>query len=354
MNFRFHVVTCSIMIVVGACAVLAQEPADTVGSLPGIEIETAVDRAESYIGDRITYTLTITYDSTYDLTPPPLGANLGAFDVKDYQPDIESRLPDGRLQSKTIFKLSTYTTGDYIIPPLPVVFRLPDGSRKLMLAEPVPIKILSLLDMVEGDTVDIKPLKPQLAAEEVFPPDYTAYYWWGGGGLLVILLIVAGIWYWLWRKRRQLSAEDLRDPWEVAFERLAFVKVEYLDRPLGDQERAGAYYVELTELVRAYLGRIYNVDVLEMTTEQFMTAFSDIDLPSDQFELLGGFFKHADMVKFAQFIPERKRCEDDFLMAHDLVERVRADFQQQQDMQSNTEMSVLTEPAPRQTEESNS
>ena len=53
-----------------------------------IEIKTSVDLAEAYIGDLITYTMTITYDSTIELVPPPLGANLGAFDVKDYQADV--------------------------------------------------------------------------------------------------------------------------------------------------------------------------------------------------------------------------------------------------------------------------
>ena len=91
--------------------------ADTVGSLPGIEIETSVDHAEAHIGDLITYQVAIRYDSTaYSLIPPPLGANLGAFDVKDYQPDVVSELDDDRVESRTTFVLSTFTTGDYTDP----------------------------------------------------------------------------------------------------------------------------------------------------------------------------------------------------------------------------------------------
>src|SRR3990170_2146812 len=111
-----------------------------------------------YIGDLVNYTITVTYDSTIELLPPPLGANLGAFDVKDYQTDISTKLPDGRLKSESHFVLSTFTTGDYIIPPVPMAFELPDGSRKILLSESVPIKVNSLL-LNADDSADIHPLK---------------------------------------------------------------------------------------------------------------------------------------------------------------------------------------------------
>jgi hypothetical protein len=312
-----------------------QEPMDTVAAIPGIEIETAVDRAESYVGDLIEYTLTITYDPEYDLIPPPLGANLGAFDVKDYRPDIESELPDGRAESKTIFVLSTYTTGDYTIPPLPVVFTLPDSTRKVVLAEPVPIRILSLLDQAGSDSLDIKPLKPQLGANEIFPPDYSRYYTWGGIGLLVLLVGGGLVGWYLWRRwKRKVEIERL--PWETAFEKLAFLKVEYLDKAVPDHDRAKAYYVELTEIARAYLGRIYEVDVLEMTTEEFLEAFKDIEWPEELYEVMNGFLRHADQVKFAKFMPERQRIEDDFLTAHDVVEKVRRDYERRREAETRT------------------
>jgi hypothetical protein len=317
-----------VLVLIGSTATaFAQGPADTAGSLPGIEINTVVDRAESYIGDLITYTLTIVYDSTYKLIPPPLGANLGAFDVKDYQPDIESKLDDGRLESRTIFVLSTYTTGDYTIPPLPVIFILPDSTRKVMLAEAVPIKILSLLDLAGTDTLDIKPLK----APYEFPPDYTKYYVYGGIGLLVLALAAIAFGWWLWKRQRAKAQLDLRPPWEIAFEKLAFLKVQFLDGSLADQLQAKEFYVQLTEIVRAYLGRIYKTDVLEMTTEEFLAAFHDVELPEEAYLNLGDFFRHADQVKFAKLMPERVRIEDDFLSAHDVVERVRVDYERRQE-----------------------
>ena len=90
----------TLVVLIGS-SVSAQLEGDTVLSIPGIEMETSIDKGEAYIGDLVTYEVKIIYDSTYELIPPPLGANLGAFDVKDYNPDIESRLDDGRIQSVT-------------------------------------------------------------------------------------------------------------------------------------------------------------------------------------------------------------------------------------------------------------
>ena len=251
----------------------------------------------------------------------PLGANLGAFDVKDYDPDQESKLDGGRIQSLTKFVLSTFTTGDYVIPPLPVMFQMPDSTYKIVLSESVPIRIQSLLGDQTEDSLDIKPLKSPYA----FPRDYTMYYVYGGAGL-VLLIALGFLWWWLRRRRHAVAPEDLRDPWEIAFEKLAFLKTEYLDSDIETQERCKDY-TELTEIVRAYLGRMYKVDVLEMTTEEVMARFVEVELPDGQYDILRTFLSNADMVKFAKLLAARERLEEDFLTAHSLVEAVRAEFE---------------------------
>ncbi len=286
---------------------------DTVKTLPGIEITTSVDSATVTIGDLITYTISIVYDSTYELVPPPLGANLGAFDVKDYAPDNRSTLKDGRLKNETIFKLSTFTTGDYVIPPVPVMFVLKDGSRKVLLAEPVPITVKSVL-LDTSDSADIKPLKPQYEFER----NLTKYIYWGVG-ILLLLLAYVGIWWWL-RKRRGLGApEDRRTPWEIAFAELA--QLEQKNLLTGGKFKD--YYFELTEIGRKYLGKMFGADVLEMTTEEFLDHFKTVDLPGGTFDECSALLHHADLVKFAKLTPELDRCKADFDIVHRQIDRVR-------------------------------
>ena len=304
----------------------AQTEMDTVSSLPGVEIKTSVDKADIYVGDLITYKLIIIHDSTIELIPLPLGANLGAFDVKDYKPDLVSQLEDGRTQSENSFVLSTFTTGEYIIPPIPVVFILPDSTKKLMISEPVPIKVNSLL-LNTDDSLDIKPLKGQHA----FVRDYSDYYLYGSLGLLLLLIIAGYIWYRMRKKAGMIEPEDLRDPWEIAFERLAILK----QKNLMDAGSYKLFYIELSESVRWFLGRVYEQNVLDMTTDEFMSQFEEIKLPANVYDDTLTFLRFADLVKFAKLIPESDKIDSDFKIVYDTVEQVRLEKLREKEIESD-------------------
>lgn len=299
--------------------VRAADTPDTVKSIPGIEIKTSVDRAEMYIGDPVKYQVTITHDASIKLIPPPLGANLGSFDVKDYQADVETRLKDGRIQNQTTFILSTFTTGDYVIPPVPMIFLMPDSTRKLMLAEPIPIKVKSLLEN-SADSMDIKPLKNPYE----FKRNLTLYFVLGG---LFLLLIAVALVFLRLRKRAGAGAQqDLRPAWEIAFEKMALLR----EKRLLDNGKLKLYYVELTEVVRWFLGRTYNITVLDMTTDEFLGQFHEMNLPETLYDKTATFLRHADLVKFAKYVPDRERSDAEFLAAHEMIEIVRAEHERQQ------------------------
>jgi len=287
---------------------------DTVSSAPGITIETAVDKSEIYIGDLIKYRLTIIYDSSIVLTPPPIGANLGAFDVKEYQTDESTKLKDGRIKMESRFVLTTFTTGDYIIPPIPVKFMLPDSTTKFLISEPTPIKVKSLL-AESADSADVRDIKGPIE----FKSGKAIYYYLGA--LAIILLGVAGYLYWRGKKKGMLGAVpvDLRRPWEIAYEELALLK----EKNYPTEGKAKQFYVELTEIVRAYLGRIYGIPVLDMTTEEFLACIVEGNITEELFNRLKISLDFADLVKFAKLIPEIEKMNLDFDEVAGIIEYVR-------------------------------
>lgn len=312
-----HILALTVLLATANLAAQAQQ--DTVQSIPGIEISTTVDKAEVFIGDLIRYSVSITHDSSITLVPPPLGANLGAFDVKDYEADVETKLEDGRIRSTTTFVLSTFTTGDYIIPPVPVAFEMPDKMQKVMLAEAVPIRVKSMLENA-GDSADIRPLKAPYEFERNWVPYYVA------GALL--LLGIAGFLLWL-KFRKKPAVEDvvdMRPAWEIAYEKLALLKAANL----MEEARYKEYYIELTEIVRAYLGRMYDVTALDMTTEEFLCAFRQRELPPDLYDMTSSLLHHADLVKFARYVPAKERAESDFMLGHDIVRTAYEDYESRQ------------------------
>ena len=68
---------------------------------------------------------------------------------------------------------------------------------------------------------------------------------------------------------------------------------------------------------------MYGVDVLEMTTTEFIARFAETDLPGEHYDNVCTFLKHADLVKFAKLVPELERTGDDFHLVHSLISDVR-------------------------------
>lgn len=299
--------------VVGAAQAQDIAAVDTVTSAPGITIKTSVDRAEIYIGDLITYSLSIIHDSDVVLTPPPIGANLGAFDVKNYEDLPEKRLEDGSIRTESRFSLTTFTTGDYLIPPIPVEFMLPDSTRKVLISEPIPIKVKSLL--AEGaDTTDIKELKAPIEFKSKWP-----WWYYAAAGIILLCLIGFILWRIFRHKEEEKAPVDTRKPWEIASEKLAFLKEKNL--PLAGEFKL--YYVELTDIVREYLQRIYKIPVLDMTTYEFTSIMDDLDMAPEMESRIKSLLNFADLVKFAKYIPESDKAIADFDEACAIVEDVK-------------------------------
>jgi len=232
--------------------------------------------------------------------------------------------------------ISTFTTGDYTIPPMPIIFRMPDSTHRVLLSEPVPITVKSMLVAGDSALIDINPI----AAPYEFKRDYTWYYIWGAVGLLVL----AGLTFWLMRRRKrepETVPVDPRPAWEIAFERLAVLQ----EKHLIEDGQFKQYYYELSEALRWYLGRMYVRPVLDMTTEEFLDVFQTVNLPDSLYEGLSAFMSHADLVKFAKYQPDEKQTGYDFEFVHGAIERVRIDFQRRTQVQTVTVPNSHDEPS---------
>jgi hypothetical protein len=119
---------------------------------------------------------------------------------------------------------------------------------------------------------------------------------------------------------------DRRPPWEIAFERLAHLKQE----PYMTEGKFKEYYIELTDISRSYASRMYHIDFIDMTTDETLQQLIELELPSGLYDNLQRFLRHADLVKFAKYVPEKVRCESDFQYVHDMIEIIRQDYVRKQ------------------------
>jgi len=280
-----------------------------------LSIQTEVDRDRITIGDRITYTVTITRDPDLEIVTPGLAANLGQFEIKDYQVH-DPRSENGKLVDVLEYSITTFDTGQYVIPPLPIGYMVSDSTVFAMAAEPLYIYVESV---ATGDAKDIRDIKGPV----FIPLDRMRILLWGLVGLAVLSAAFGGWYYWKKRRAGESLLPSRRDPMrpahDVALEAIASLQAS----PLLAEGRVKEYHVTLSDIVRQYLEGRYFVTAVEMTTTDILRSMDREDVPEEARGALRRTLEDCDFVKFAKFRPD---TEASFAMtdrAVDFVEQTQ-------------------------------
>lgn len=279
-----------------------------------ISVESTIDKQTITIGDRITYTVKIASDTSLVVDSLTVGTNLGSFEVKDYKPR-QSSVKDGTRTSSESFEITTFTTGDYRIPPVTIRYRTPSGEMKSIATDPLPIKVNSLLSGEQGE--DIKPLKPQ----KTFPREFPTLW------VIVGSVLIAGaiLFVWLYRRARRpidlsTAVADTRLPWEIALEELAKLR----ESDILARGEYKLFYLELSDIFRRYLEKRYGIYALERTTIEIIMEFRKLALEKQEEKIIHDFLEGCDLVKFAKFIPTTEDIERDYSTAKEFVLQTRS------------------------------
>ena len=83
------------------------------------------------------------------------------------------------------------------------------------------------------------------------------------------------------------------------------------------------YYFRLSEILRDYVGRRYEFDALEMTTDELMRVLKLKATPGLQFDWFASFLRESDLVKFAKSEPTDGECKAAMDLARQIVVRSR-------------------------------
>ncbi len=281
-----------------------------------ISVSSSVDKSRITIGDLIRYTVTVTHDENVEVELPGLGANLGGFEIRDY--DVQDPYKkDGMVVSKAEYIISTFFTGEFEIPPLTVTYWTVEDSTILTLTtEKIKIVVESVKPSEAGDIRDIKP-----------PVEIPRDWWqWGrwfvfGGSLLVFALLG----WILYRRKKQgkgllpVREEPPQPPHEAAYEQLDRLR----QSDLLERGAIKEYYITVSEIVRRYIEGRYFVIAMEMTTFEVMEGLSTADLPEEEYQLFRTFLSNCDLVKFAKHIPSKKENEAIIALAYEIVDKTK-------------------------------
>ncbi len=315
MNARNQWTACviSVMIVLLSGASDAQDKIP-VSLYPTVDAQ--VDRNEILIGDVIQLTLTITHDPTVEIVERGKNFNLGQFEIKDILPGETTTLPDGKIQRTDIYKLSTYFTGDFEIPPFDLTFKTADEKTGSFSTSPIKVHVRSLTDE-EAEDLDIRDIKKPwlLTGASRLWIVLTA-----AGGLLLILLAA----YFLWRYYKTRKVEVLLEPPLPAHER-AYKSLEALRErtDLIEGRQFKLFSILVSEILRVYIHQRWGIMAMDFTTEEIMDSLNELDLNPPIRDRFQEFFDGCDLMKFAKHEPADTIFENLIDIAKHIVDDTR-------------------------------
>ena len=306
---RFLSVVCGLLVGWDAavCGAAVADQTET----PSVSV--SVDRTEVTIGDPIRYTISVTAAAGVEVEIPLLGEQLGDFTVLDFG-QLPPRTENGRVVTGRWFRLTTFETGQHLLPGPTIRYRQPTGQRERIDGNDVSITVLSLLAEA-GQNPTLRDIKPP----EALPFDWRLY-----GLAAIVGLVLAGLGGGLFFYRRRPTpavAPPAPPASQVALEALRRLHAQ----GLIEKQQFETYYVGLSAIVREYLENGLNLRAPEMTTEEFLSAAArDHQLSAVQQARLAEFLSRADLVKFARHQPGLEEGEAAYRAARRFVEETRS------------------------------
>ncbi len=295
-----------------------QEPVVPVPEGPvNWEVTAAVDKSELQVGEALTVDLTVRHPAESEFLLVT-GDELKPFDLIE-RVDEPSSSP---VESRITLKLAAFQLpGEIELPPLQVEYRDDSGGVVSIQTEPVPISLVTSLTSEVTDIHDIKG-----PVEDIPLPTRWNRLWW-----LLAVLAVAALAYLVYRKYRRRGiasvAEEPAPPPLLPPE----VEAEQALRRLVDarhleEGRVREFSIALSEIMKRYAGRRFEVPYLERTSFEIMRDLKKVtmaDLPQPEKERLRIILEVCDLVKFAKLNPSEENSSTIMPQSFLFIDRTR-------------------------------
>lgn len=252
--------------------------------------------------------------------------------------EVVHNLPIDTIKNKLYKKyiLTSFDSGTYTLPRQKIFV----GNQQYLTDS-----LLIEVGTVKVDTTQQKlfPIKPIYKAPPKTWRDfiYLVYI------LLGILVLGFAIWWLLFRNKKGIFEKKRAQLTPIEEALILLDKLDQKDWIQNQQIKE--YYVDLTEIVRSYLGQSINIPTLEVTTDELITLLEihnksqKLGLEKEQIQRLQQFLKQADLVKFAKAKPENQQINEDRQTASHIIQEVEKTVHKPELDEEGNEIPVITE-----------
>ncbi len=193
--------------------------------------------------------------------------------------------------------IQSFDSGLYALPPIPVLIDNDTALSNHLILKVIPVNVDSLNGEIHQYAGVISPERNFWD----FIPNWL--FSWIGWALLTVLILALGFaayYFFVIQKRNPFKKTVVViPPYEEAIAALHKLQSEHLCENGHERE----YYTRLTDILRIYLFRRFNISAMEMTSTQILRALSDNQETKWSRQQIQEVLSMADFVKFAKMRP---------------------------------------------------
>jgi hypothetical protein len=258
-------------------------------SLAQTKIEIKADTNYAFIGDVIHLDLYV--ESNQKLIWPALEDLVEPLEIQNL-----GKLDSSKVGSAFIYRqelaLQSFDTGRFSMPSL--AFASLQGDT--FYSDTIALAFLGLTLDTTNAIFDIKePLDVPFNFAEAKPYILITL------ALLLLIVLIVFLVKKYWKKPTDVEQEIIITPCEVeANDALNALQAKaYLSKGL-----VKTHYIELTEIVRRYFDREFEIDTLESTTDETLDLLKQVHVTPILLKQISELLREADLVKFAKSTPD--------------------------------------------------
>ena len=259
-------------------------------------VSATLDSTTLFIGDQTDLHFRATCEAGEQVTMPVLDKELiPGVEIVDRTIVDTLSLKDGRVQYDQYLTVTSFEDSLFYIAPLPFV-----SGDDTVWSDGLTLNVVQPFEM---DTTD-------MAITDIKGVYKAPIWWWGIFRWVLLALLLAGVGvagYYLitYLQRRKLEeagnevvTEPLRPAEEVALEKLDAIK----EKKIWQQGQVKEYYTQLTDVVREYIARRFEVSSVEQTSDETLRDIRPLlSERKDLYDQLRKMLTLADLVKFAKW-----------------------------------------------------
>jgi hypothetical protein len=268
-----------------------------------VRVSAVLDSSKIRIGEQVKLDIYLSYNASqkdFKIEWPRIGDTItGKVEVISVT-QIDTTIPDKNnpsiIQQHQQLVVSAYDSGYFAIPGFK--FTLNNDTNNVLYTQALMLEVHTV--PTDTSSKKIKDIKTVL--NEPFNWKwYLNYIYWGIGALIFIaLVIIITVYYTRKNAQKYVEPPKPKIPAHItALAALEKIKAEQIWKEGNIKE----YYSSISDTVRLYIEERYNLNALESTTDEIMTAFRTQVVDQESKNKLQQLLQLSDLVKFAKLMP---------------------------------------------------